>query len=118
MESIAILGAGSWGTTLAVIYARAGRDVALWDRDAARARALQAERENARYLPAVRLPDGVHVMSDMAAAVCDRPLVVLAVPAQAVRGVATEVGPCLMPGAVVVIAAKGLEIGSGRRMSA
>jgi glycerol-3-phosphate dehydrogenase (NAD(P)+) len=57
MGRIAVLGAGSWGTTLAVVYARQGHDVTLWDRDAARAETLQRQRENAHYLPGIRLPD-------------------------------------------------------------
>ncbi len=114
---LAVVGAGSWGTTLAVVYARGGRDVTLWDRDAARARTIDDTRENRRYLPDVRLPDGIGVTSDLAVAVRGRPLVVLAVPAQAARGVATALCPHLAPETVVVVAAKGLEVGSGKRMT-
>jgi len=117
VESLSVAGAGSWGTTLAVIYARAGRDVTLWDRDEGRAQEMREARENARYLPGVPLPDAIGVTADLADAVRDRPLVVLAVPAQATRQVATELCPRLAPDAVVVIAAKGLEVGSGKRMT-
>lgn len=114
---LAVIGAGSWGSTLAVIYARAGLDVALWDRDPARVETMQRHRENARYLPGVALPDGLCVTTDLADAARERDLVVLAVPAQAARGMATQLCPHLSPDCVTVIAAKGLELGSGRRMT-
>ncbi len=117
-DALAVVGAGSWGTTLAVIYARAGRDVTLWDRDAARARIIEETRENGRYLPGVPLPEGIRVTPDLAEAVRGRPLVVLAVPAQATRAVATALCPQLATDAVVVVAAKGLEVGSGKRLTA
>ena len=120
---LAVIGAGNWGTTLAVVYARLGHDVVLWDRDPARVCAMHESRENARYLPAVQLPEALRVTSDLAAAVHDRALIVLAVPAQAVRAMATQLHPYLPSGsrqgteAIVVIAAKGLELGTGLRMS-
>jgi len=116
-EPITIVGAGSWGTTLAVIYARHGHDVILYDRDVERARAMGERRENRRYLQGVTLPDGIRVTSDVAAAVAGRPLVILAVPAQAARATATLLCPHLDPGAIVVLAAKGLEIETGARMT-
>src|SRR5918911_4147926 len=120
---LAVIGAGNWGTTLAVVYARLGNDVVLWDRDPERVRAMHESRENARYLPAVLLPEALCVTSDLAATVHDRALIVLAVPAQAVRAMATQLRPYLPSGArqgtetIVVIAAKGLELGTGLRMS-
>ena len=59
MQSIAILGAGSWGTALAAHLARTGHDVRLWGRDAALVEQLRRTRENAVYLPGIALPDGV-----------------------------------------------------------
>ncbi len=117
MGRITVLGAGSWGTTLAVIYARQGHDVTLWDRDAARAETLQRERENARYLPGIRFPERLAVTADLAAAIDGSPLVLLAVPAQSVRALATQISPPIPPETILVIAAKGLEIGTCRRMS-
>ncbi len=116
-DSLAVIGAGSWGTTLAVIYARAGRDVALWDRDDARAQEMARTHENTRYLSGVSLPAGIQITSDLGEAARDRAVVVLAVPAQAVRQVATALCPHLAPDAVVVLAAKGLEVGSGNRVT-
>lgn len=114
---LAVLGAGNWGTTLAVINARAGRDVRLWDRDVTRVRAMTDSGENARYLPGIRLPDALIITDELATAVRDSALVVIAVPAQATRELAGRLEPVLAPGALVVIAAKGLELGSGRRLS-
>src|SRR5919201_5264050 len=120
---LAVIGAGNWGTTLAVVYARLGNEVVLWDRNPERVRAMHESRENARYLPAVQLPEALRVTSDLAAAVHDRALIVLAVPAQAVRALATQLRPYLPAAsrqgaeAIVVIAAKGLELGTGLRMS-
>lgn len=114
---LAVIGAGNWGATLAVIYARAGHTVTLWDRDGARAASMQARRENTRYLPGVRLPDGVTVTADLATAVQDCAVVVLAVPAQSTRAVAATLPALLHPDALVVVAAKGVEVGTGRRMT-
>ncbi len=114
---LTVIGAGSWGTTLAVIYARVGRDVLLWDRDSARVEAMRRQRENARYLPGVPLPGRLDVTADLEAALPGCDLAVLAVPAQALRGVTERLAPCLPAGCALVIAAKGLEIGSGRRMT-
>lgn len=116
-ERLAVVGAGSWGTTLALIYARQGRDVTLWDHDGARAVAMQQSRENTRYLPGVTLPETLRVTSDLAEALRERPLAILAVPAQATRGLTEQAARHLAGEVVVVIAAKGLEIGTGRRMS-
>lgn len=124
---IAVLGAGNWGTTLAVIYARHAREVVLWDHDPDRARATQASNENTRYLPGVALPESLRVTSDLMEAVRDAALIVLAVPAQSIREVAAGVRGALGPLSpaeldagdtpIIVIAAKGLEVGSGRRMT-
>jgi glycerol-3-phosphate dehydrogenase (NAD(P)+) len=114
---LAVIGAGAWGTTLAVIYARVGHSATLWDHDAARAARMQACRENARYLAGVTLPEGVTVTGELAAAVADCALVVLAVPAQSTRAVAGRLPEALPPDAIVVVAAKGVEVGTGQRMS-
>lgn len=81
---IAVLGAGAWGTAIA-LHAAARHAVRLWARDPAQARALQATRENARYLPGARLPDAVLVESDFAAATTDAELLVIATPTAGLR---------------------------------
>ncbi len=115
---IAIIGAGSWGTALAILLgASEGAEARLWARDAELVRALQTTRQNARYLPGIDLPPRVLPTTDLAAAVTGADFVALAVPCGAVRAVAQEMAPALAPGAVLISAAKGLETGTGQRMS-
>ncbi|MBR0652672.1 NAD(P)-dependent glycerol-3-phosphate dehydrogenase [Roseomonas terrae] len=83
----AILGAGAWGTALAIQAARAGCDVALWARDTARAEAIAAARVNQRYLPGIALPDAVKVTADAEEALGGAALALMVVPAQALARV-------------------------------
>ncbi len=99
MSDLAVVGAGAWGTALAIQAARAGRSVVLWARDPARL----ATRENPR-LPGFHLPDAVQVTGDLPAAA----LVLVAVPLQHMR----EVAGRLPPGGPLVVCAKGVESGS------
>ena len=115
---IAIIGAGSWGTALAVLLGASPQaEIRLWARDTELAAALNAARQNARYLPGIVLPPIVAPTTDLARAVSGADFVVLAVPCGAVRGVALEMAPSLSSNAVLVSAAKGLEEGTGLRMS-
>ncbi|MDB5374810.1 MAG: Glycerol-3-phosphate dehydrogenase [Belnapia sp.] len=110
---IAILGAGAWGTALAVQAARAGLAVSLWARDAGRAAAMAATRENARHLPGVTLAPGIIPTGDLAA-LAGAEFILLAIPAQHLRGILARLPPPL-PGQgtpPLVIAAKGVEQGS------
>jgi glycerol-3-phosphate dehydrogenase (NAD(P)+) len=116
METIAVLGAGSWGTALAVHLARLGHDVRLWGRDAVLVGRLADARENAEYLPGVAL-HGVAVTTSVEVAVGGATLVVVAVPSQGLRAVvhrAVGVAPLAVP---FVSTTKGLEHGTLYRMS-
>jgi glycerol-3-phosphate dehydrogenase (NAD(P)+) len=107
VNKCAVLGAGSWGTALAVLLARNGNQVTLWGRDTDELAEIASKRRNDRYLPSIDIPDGVSVGEPDEATIW-----VVAVPSDAVREVA-----CRLPeGALVVIAAKGLEA-QGKRMS-
>jgi glycerol-3-phosphate dehydrogenase (NAD(P)+) len=117
LRRISVIGAGAWGTALACIAAQAGRDVSLWARDAEQAVALRAERRNARYLPAVALPDTVRPTADLAAALEDADAVLLAVPSGAVRETASALAGHLSRDVPVILCAKGIEPGSGLLMS-
>lgn len=113
---VTIVGAGSWGTTLSLLAARAGRLTTLYVRDRAQAEAMAATRENARYLPGVVLPPAVTISSDLAAACAGAAMIMMAVPSQSMRASARALAP-FVAASVVVSAAKGLERGSLRRMS-
>ncbi|MDO9710269.1 NAD(P)H-dependent glycerol-3-phosphate dehydrogenase [Paracraurococcus lichenis] len=109
MARLAVLGAGAWGTALALQAARAGRQVALWARDPARAAAIAVARENTRYLPGIALPEALSVTADLAAALQGAEAAILAVPAQHLRGVLAGLPAAAPP---LVLAAKGVEQGT------
>ncbi len=115
--SIAIVGAGQWGTAMAQALAAAGRDVALWVREPARAEEISSTRENARYLPGTRLHDAIRVSGDLATVLRGAEICVLTVPTAGLRDVATACLPHLDSTAAVVSAAKGFESGTAKRMS-
>ena len=116
MSRVAVLGAGSWGTTLAVHLATADHSVALWGHDPAELAPLLATRENPKYLPGIRLPDGVKVESQLESALEGAAYTLFVVPSQAVREVAIRVRD-IGAGGVPVCASKGLEIATLSRMS-
>ena len=103
MSEVAVIGAGAWGTALAVQAARAGRSVTLWARDAGRAAAIEESRVNPR-LPGVTLPESIRVTGRLPVA----GVTLLAVPLQHLRGVAARLGG----GGPLVVCAKGVEAGT------
>jgi glycerol-3-phosphate dehydrogenase (NAD(P)+) len=114
----AVLGAGSWGTALAMQLARAGHAVALWGRDPAHVEEMTASRENKRYLPGHRLPAPIAPTANLETAVrAGSKIVVCAVPSHAVRDTMSMAAPFLGKDAIVVSATKGIEEGTGLRMS-
>lgn len=112
-----MLGAGGWGTALAIHLARAGHDVLLWARDAAFAAEMQRERLNRVYLRDVRFPDRLTVTGDLTGALRDTALIVWAVPSHGTRAIVRIASSGIAPGAIVVSATKGLEQDSLLRMS-
>ena len=116
MSTVAVLGAGSWGTTLAVHLAGAGHELRLWDHDRAHLDALAAARENRKFLPGIALPPEVKVHAELEAALGKAEFTLFAVPSQAVRDVAKRVRGAGGTG-VPVCVAKGLELGTLKRMS-
>jgi len=112
---IAVIGGGAWGTALALTCARAGRQVTLWEQDAANAEQLKSKRESL-LLPGVRLDDSIVVAGTIAdAARADA--ILLVVPAQAVRAAVIALSPLLAAGTPVIVCAKGIERGSKKFMS-
>lgn len=117
IQSTAIVGAGGWGTALAVLWSKSGNAITLWGNDAARTARLRETRENSEYLPGVKVPDSVLVTSDIAD--CARSeLIVFVTPSVALRPVANRLraadGACA---AVLLSCTKGIEHGTGMRMS-
>ena len=113
-EPVAVLGAGSWGTALAVQFARGGRHVRLWGRDGAQLAILSAARCNERYLPGVAFPESLEVRAELPAAVAGARDVLVVVPSQGLRALLTSLAPHLAPGQQVCWATKGFEAGSGK----
>jgi glycerol-3-phosphate dehydrogenase (NAD(P)+) len=107
-DKIAVLGAGAWGTALARVLAERG-PVGLWTWRADHARALLFERENREFLPGYSLSENVTPSSDLSEATAAAKLVVVAVPSEAVRATLAAARPGLLPGASLVIVAKGIE---------
>ena len=114
---IAVLGAGSWGTALASLLAANGHAVSLWARDSILVEALQAIRENRRYLPGIPLPDSILPTESLEFALAGAAVVVFAIPSGALRQVAQEAAPFLSAETLLLSAAKGLEGETGMRMS-
>ncbi len=116
MTTVGVLGAGAWGTALATVAARAGCDVVLWGRDPDAIAAIEATRENARHLPGIALASAISATADiMALAAAD--LILVAVPAQALRTTLLHAVHAIRPYVPVAICAKGIERGSGLLLS-
>lgn len=114
---IAVVGTGSWGTTLAVLMARAGHHTSLWARTPEEAETLRSSRENRRFLPGVILPDALTITSSLEEALNPCDILLLVVPAQRMRENVGWVRPFLQAGTIVLSAAKGLEKETALRMS-
>jgi glycerol-3-phosphate dehydrogenase (NAD(P)+) len=117
MRTIAVLGAGSWGTAIAVHLGRLGHDVRLWARDARLTAEIRDRRANAVYLPDVTLPERISVTSAIQEALADIDIIVCAVPSHGLRTVMRAASPHVRARAVIVSATKGLEAATLMRMS-
>ncbi|MDB5649345.1 MAG: Glycerol-3-phosphate dehydrogenase [Hyphomicrobiales bacterium] len=115
-HSIAVLGAGAWGTALANAAARPGREVLLWARDANHVAELARDRENKRRLPGVPLAPGVQPEADLSA-VSRADIVLAVVPAQALRDLCGRLTGLVRAGVPIVVCAKGIERGTHRLVS-
>ncbi|MGB7289128.1 MAG: 2-dehydropantoate 2-reductase N-terminal domain-containing protein, partial [Candidatus Macondimonas sp.] len=111
-QAIAVLGAGSWGTALAIHLAQAGHHITLWAHRPEHAAQLLAAGRNARYLPDAAFPVGLSVQSDLATAVAGINTILVVVPSHALRSVLTILKPCIVPGTRIIWATKGLELGT------
>lgn len=116
-KRIAIVGAGSWGTALAVIAARAGHEVILWARNPEIVRSINERRVNVNYLSETPIPDRVTATNDLEDALDLASLVLLAAPSHAARALLTDMAPALDDDAIIVSVSKGIEIETGKRIS-
>lgn len=117
MQDVAVLGAGSWGTALAIHLGRLGKSVRLWGRDAALIARLRDERRNPTYLPDVFLPPTVAPTDSLERAVDGAGCVVWAIPSHATRKVLRSVAPLLGADTPIVSGTKGFEVGTSQRIS-
>lgn len=110
--TIAVLGAGSWGTALAILLARHGTTTLLWARDAAQAAAMNAERRNPRYLPDITFPATLSATADLEQALAAADDLLLAVPSHSFRATLQAIAPYVTSTTRLAWATKGLEQGS------
>lgn len=115
--AVAVLGAGSWGTALAILLSRNGYRVCLWGHDADAVMRLGRERENKAYLPGVTLSEAIEPHTDLSELARKEHNFLVAVPSHAFRGVLLQLQPHLPKGAIVAWGTKGFEPGSGRLLS-
>lgn len=116
MKPIAIIGAGSWGTALALVAARARNEVRLWAHSAEVIEGLQRERENKLYLPGFALPDSILATNNLAEALAGAEIVLTVVPSHVCREVYRQMLPHLQPQMIFVNATKGIENDTQMRM--
>ena len=117
IQRTAILGAGGWGTALAVLWSKPGDDIILWGNDSGRVESVRATRENHEYLPGVKVPGAVQVTSDIADC-ANADLIVFVTPSIALRSVANRLGASLSNSSAVLLSCtKGIEHRTGLRMS-
>ena len=119
MTRIAILGAGGWGTALAIVLSRSRKphEISLWVHNAERAESIRRERENKMYLPGAKLPKSVQVHIELETMLAGAQVIVGAVPSANARAVYTAALPFVATGASFVSASKGLEPSTHLRMS-
>jgi len=118
VKKIAVLGAGSWGTTLAILLTKKGHEVGLWEYLKEQAKRLDKERENRQFLPGVPIPREIFISSNLKEIVKEKEIILIVVPSQALRKVAEKVTKIkISPATILISATKGLEVGTNLRMS-
>ncbi|MGB0133023.1 NAD(P)H-dependent glycerol-3-phosphate dehydrogenase [Dokdonella sp.] len=111
---VAVLGAGSWGTALAVLLARNGVPTTLWGRSPQGVVDMATARANTRYLPEMRFPDALGISGVLETCVRDASVILIAVPSHAFRELVDEIAPWVAADAGITWATKGFDPGSGR----
>ena len=109
MAKVGVVGAGSWGTALALVLEKNGHQVTLWSSREAKAKELCEFRENKDKLPGVKIPEAIEITADMETVVKDKELVVLGVPSLYIRSTSAKMAPFVTEGQIIVNVSKGIE---------
>lgn len=117
MKKIAVIGAGSWGTALALTLANKGHQVKIWDVNKEHVQELRDNRENVRYLPGIKFPETLQPVDTVAEAIDDARMVLFSAPAQHFRSALDNALPYISQDMIVVNVAKGIEQKTLKRMS-
>ncbi|MBI2656241.1 NAD(P)-dependent glycerol-3-phosphate dehydrogenase [Candidatus Woesearchaeota archaeon] len=116
MQKISIIGAGSWGTTLAVLLGEKGFDVKLWARREELANEIESKRENKQYLPGIRIPSNVIADNSLKNAINNSEIIITAVPSEFLRNAIKDIKP-YYKNQIIVSVTKGIEHDTCKRMS-
>lgn len=116
-KSIAVIGAGSWGTTLAILLAKKGHHVTMWEYNPEQLAKLQADRSNEIYLPGASFPEKLSVTGDQEEAIAGADFIVTAVPSHVTRSVCESLKTLVESRQIVINVSKGIENDSLKRMS-
>lgn len=117
MRRLAVIGGGAWGSALALVAARAGREVVLWARDPALVEAINRRHENPVYLPGIALDPAIAATTDPGDAAAGADAALIVVPAQFLRAIVARLAPLLPARLPLLLCAKGIETGSLQTMS-
>ena len=117
MSKVAFLGGGSFGTALAIMLAKKGTEVNIWDRKLSVINDINIKRENIKYLPSVIVPAGVTAFIDIEEVISNSDIIVLAVPSHVIRELSKNIAPYLKQDQIIVSIAKGIEEGTLKRIS-
>jgi glycerol-3-phosphate dehydrogenase (NAD(P)+) len=117
MVKVGVIGAGSWGTALALVLHDNGYEVTLWSKEVEHIAELKATGENAHFLPGVKLPDGLHYTADLQTAAAGADFLVMVVPSHAMKPVAADLQGLVDEKTVFISAAKGFDVQTHARMS-
>ena len=109
MSKVSVIGAGSWGTALAILLEKNGHQVTLWSHREEEAKELAKSREHKSKLPGVEIPEGIEIIGNLESALREKDVIVFAVPSVAVRSTAKKVAPYVKEGQLIVNVAKGIE---------
>lgn len=117
MNKVSVLGAGSWGSALALVLAKNGFDVSMWTLNEEQCNYINKNRENVEYLPGIHIHENIITTTNLEESIKDSKIIVLAVPSQAIRSICKQINPFINDNQILVDVAKGLESNTGLRLS-